>query len=432
MFDKPTGLIAMAGKKRTDAKGRILKDNELQRKDGSYMYRYYDSKGILKTEYSWKLVPTDKTPKGKRDGLSLREKEDIIIKDKCNNIDSAAKKKVTLNQMFDKYIDGKNELKASTRANYKYSYEHFVRGSFGKKLIADIKYSDVKKFYNSLAEKGLKANSINNIHTLLHPTFTLAIRDDIIMKNPADGVMAEVKKMHNMVNEKKHALTEAQQGAFIDFVGNSDIYKHWLPLFTVFLGTGCRVGELIGLRWFDCNFKNNTIEINHNLIYRLQEDGTCEMHITTPKTNAGIRTIPMFKEVRKILLEERERQMSEVMTDCKIDGYSGFIFRNRFGNPHNPSTINRAIQRIYKAYNEKEMMQAKKEHREELLIPHFSVHNLRHTFCTRFCENETNVKIIQEIMGHADITTTMNIYAEVSEEKKQESFQNLEGKIKIS
>ena len=95
-------------------------------------------------------------------------------------------------------------------------------------------------------------------------------------------------------------------------------------------------------------------------------------------------------------------------------------------------TINRAIKRIYTAYNEEENAKANKEHREPVLIPHFSVHNLRHTFCTRFCENETNVKVIQEIMGHADISTTMNIYAEATEKKKKEVFKNLEGKIKIS
>ena len=75
---------------------------------------------------------------------------------------------------------------------------------------------------------------------------------------------------------------------------------------------------------------------------------------------------------------------------------------------------------------------AEEEKRQPLLIRHFSVHNLRHTFCTRFCENETNLKVIQEIMGHADIETTMNIYAEATAQKKQESFTRLEGKIKIS
>lgn len=194
----------------------------------------------------------------------------------------------------------------------------------------------------------------------------------------------------------------------------------------------CRVGELIGLRWCDCDFKNNTISINHNLLYRQQENGACEMHITTPKTKQGIRIIPMLKEVKSALLEERMKQMQYGFCTAEIDGYSDFVFCNRFGYVHNPMTINRAIKRIYTAYNEEETAKANKEHREPVLIPHFSVHNLRHTFCTRFCENETNVKVIQEIMGHADISTTMNIYAEATEKKKKEVFKNLEGKIKIS
>ena len=65
------------------------------------------------------------------------------------------------------------------------------------------------------------------------------------------------------------------------------------------------------------------------------------------------------------------------------------------------------------------------------MIPHLSAHTFRHTFCTRFCENETNVKMIQAIMGHADIATTMNIYADATEKKKKETMENLEGKIRI-
>lgn len=124
--------------------------------------------------------------------------------------------------------------------------------------------------------------------------------------------------------------------------------------------------------------------------------------------------------------------MSEGYSTAEIDGYSGFVFTNRNGYVHNPQTINRALERIRIAHNEEEAEKAAKEHREPLEIRHFSVHNLRHTFCTRFCENETNIKVIQEIMGHSDISTTMNIYAEATESKKKESFANLEGKIKIS
>ena len=111
---------------------------------------------------------------------------------------------------------------------------------------------------------------------------------------------------------------------------------------------------------------------------------------------------------------------------------TGFIFCNRFGNVSNPQSVNRAIKRISVAYNEAELEKAEKEKREPQLLPPFSCHNLRHTFCTRLCENETNLKIIQDIMGHRDISTTMEIYAEATKEAKAHSFANLNGKLGIS
>ncbi len=418
--------------KRKDSKGRILKDGENQMKDGRYRYQYMDSKGKRSTVYSWKLVETDRTPTGKKSDLSLREKIKQISRDVDDGIKSAANSKTTLNEVFNLYMAGKYELKQSTRTNYLYMYKNYVSEHIGKKKIASIKYSDIKAYYNWLIkDKGFKPNSMEIINTILHPVFTLAVRDGYIRSNPTDGVMVEIKKGHSWEKPKRHALTEREQEAFINYMVGSNIYSHWLPLFTVFLGTGCRVGEIIGLRWQDCDFENQTISINHNLVYRQQDSGKCEMHITTPKTNAGCRTIPMLEEVKKALLQEKQQQMQRGYNTADIDGYNGFIFTNREGYVHNPQTINRAIQRIYTAYNNQEKDRAKAEHREANSIRHFSIHNLRHTFCTRFCENETNIKIIQEIMGHSDITTTMNIYAEASEEKKKESFKNLEGKIKI-
>ncbi len=418
--------------KRKDNRGRILRDGESQRTDGRYRYQYLDSKGERREVCSWKLVETDKTPPGKRDDISLREKEKQIVKDVQDGIRTPAGNKTTLNDMFELYMSGKCDLKQSTRTNYKYMYKNYVFDVIGQKKISNIKYSDIKSYYNWLIkEKGFKPNSMEIINTILHPVFTLAVRDGYIRSNPTDGVMAEIKKGHSWEKPKRHALTEQEQTAFIDFVAKSDIYKHWLPLFTVFLGTGCRVGEIIGLRWQDCDFENRTISINHNLVYRQQDDGKCEMHVTTPKTSAGCRTIPMLNEVRRALLQERKRQMRRGHNQTEIDGYSGFVFTNREGYVHNPQTLNRAIKRIYTAYNEQETEKAKKEHRQPVIIRHFSIHNLRHTFCTRFCENETNIKVIQEIMGHSDISTTMNIYAEATEGKKKESFENLQGKIKI-
>lgn len=417
--------------KRKDTKGRILRDREYQQADGRYYYRYYDHKNTLRTVYSWRLVETDNAPVGKKKTDALRTLEKQIERDLSDGIDTKIKK-ITLDAYWEDNI-ALRKLKQSTRTNYKYMYSKYIQPELGHLKIDKINYSLMRRFMDSLIrEKGFKPNSVEIIYTILHPVFTMAVRDNLLRTNPMDGVMTEIKNGHDWTKNKRHALTEKEQEAFVNYLANSDTYNHWLPLFTALLGTGCRIGEMLGLRWEDIDFKNNLININHNLIYRVQDSGNCEYHITTPKTKAGTRIIPMFSQVRKAILTERMRQMQNG-SFCKneIDGYSGFIWSNRYGEILNPHCINRAIVRIIRDYNAEETELANKEKREALLLPHFSCHHLRHTFCTRFCENETDLKLIQEIMGHADISTTMDIYNESNTERKKASFERLEGKIKI-
>ena len=418
---------------RRDMKNRLLGKGEYQKSDGRYMYRYVDSKGNNRFVYSWTLTQTDRPPKGKRSEKCLRELEKDIAKDLQDDIDSFKAKKMTLNAFYEDYIEQKQELKTSTRRNYKYMYRKYVWNTLGSRKLSEIKYSDIKKFYNYLIQDiGFKPNSTKIIHTILHPIFTTAVRDGYIRVNPTDGVMAEIKKNHDWGKSKRHALSVQEQEAFIEFTKSHDVYRHWLPLFTVLLGTGCRVGEVVGLTWDDCDFKNGIININHSLIYRPDEyTGKSGFYISTPKTKAGEREIPMFEVVRKALLNERLRQMKEGFNQTVIDGYSGFIFSNRFNSVLSPHNINRAIERITRDYNVEESELAARQNRDPLFLPHFSVHNLRHTFCTRMCENESNIKVIQEIMGHSDISTTMDVYSEATRDKKKELFAGLEGKMKI-
>ena len=420
--------------KRRDNKGRILRQGELQRNDGKYEYRYEDLNGERRSVYSWKLVETDKIPNGKRKCVALRDMEKAIQRDLDDGINTFAANRMTLNRLFDEYIESKYELKASTRTNYKYMYNKYVREDIGTRNISSIKFSHIKKFYiHLMRDVGFKPNSLENIHTVLHPVITIAVRDGLIRTNPTDGVMADIKKSHDWEKPKRHALTVPQQEAFVGFIKSNYKYRHWLPVFTFMLGTGCRVGEVAGLRWQDCDFQKNIITIDHNLTYRPSEDGSgCTFRISTPKTKAGERIIPMFAAVRDALISERIRQMESGVNQSVVDGYSGFVFSNRFNEILNPHSINRAIERIVRDYNLAESEQAEKESRKPELLPHFSAHNLRHTFCTRLCETETNLKVIQEIMGHADITTTMDIYNEATQELKLQTFEKLEGVINIA
>ena len=166
----------------------------------------------------------------------------------------------------------------------------------------------------------------------------------------------------------------------------------------------------------------------HDVTYypRSDKDFKCEFEVGRPKTEAGIRTIPLLDKVRNALLEEKKYQDETGNHNImELNGLSGFIFSNRFGLIHKPSGINREIKRIVDDHNAREEVDAAREGREPVMIPRFSCHITRHTFCSRLCENETNVKVIQSVMGHKDIQTTLDIYAEVSERKRQEVFKNL-------
>ena len=122
---------------RKDNKGRVLRKGESQRSDGRYIYQYTDPTGNRRVAYA-------------NDLLELREKEKNLIKDQLDGLESYCSGKTTLNYVFDRYIATKFDLKQNTRTNYKYMYDHCVRDTFGKKVITDIKYSDVKFFYYSV------------------------------------------------------------------------------------------------------------------------------------------------------------------------------------------------------------------------------------------------------------------------------------------
>lgn len=402
------------GKTRRDSLGRTLRKGESIRKyDKMYVYTYTDPFGKRRSLYA-------------KDLLVLRKKEEQLRRDQLDGLDVYVKGKATLNFVFDRYIKTKTELRSSTYSNYIYTYDRYIRDGFGKKKIADIKFSDVLNFYIYLLEKySLSVSTIESVHTVLHPTFKLAVRDDIIRKNPSDGVMAELKKKKfGRTSGVRHALTLEQQRAFLGFLSNEK-YVRWKPLFVVLFGTGCRIGEMIGLRWEDIDMEKHIISINHCVTYYPRRDDTyrCEFDVSLPKTESGIRTIPMLDEVQKAFLEEKAMQQKlGICCTQEVKGMDGFIFCNRFGNLHNPAAINRAIKRIREDYNAEELVKAKKQKREPILIPRFSCHVTRHTFCSRLCESDMNVKVIQSIMGHKDFSTTMNIYAEVTESKKIESL----------
>lgn len=404
---------------RKDSKGYNLRTGEYQRKDKRYAFSWTDRTGKRNIIYRKTLV-------------ELRDAEKKLARDYDDGLDPSKAKKVEVNHMVENYLSTKHNLKVTTKGSYVKMYQSYIKDDFGKNKIVDVKYSDIKKYYYGLIiDRGLKATTVDHVHTILRPAFQMAVRDGYLRTNPTDDVMAEIKRSKYWEKPDRKALTIPEQKAFMDIFRNNPTYKGWLPMMTILLGTGLRIGEALALNWNSLDFENRIIHVTHTLSDRPDEFGECKKRILPTKTNAGTRDIPMVQEVYEAFLMEYEFQKILGFCEEEIDGFSGFVFSTSNHTVVLPGAVNRAIHCAVDEYNDAELVAAAEENREPLLLPDISAHILRHTFCTRLCENESNVKIIQAIMGHADITTTMNIYADATKEKKQEVMMNMEGKIII-
>ncbi len=416
--------------KRRDSKGRVLRIGEVQRADGKYMYRYTNMYGERKTIYSWKLVETDRAPEGVRCGAALRTMISDIENDLRDGIKTSVSRDSTLNDLFDAFMELRTDLKEATRCNYLHLFNVNVREKIGKCRIDKLNHTTVLSFYLSLSqEKGLKISTIRAIHSIIWQSLQNAVNDALIRRNPANDAMKSVSK--KLKEEPKHrpSLTIEQQKRFIDYVNNSNRYKCYSSLLTVLLGTGLRIGECLGLRWCDVDFKNNIIHIDHTLSYKERESGGYSYRINKPKTLSGIRDVPMLSDVKKALQKEKRRKKNPDWEQFTVDGYSGFIFLNANGKVYSGSAVYDKIQAIVYDYNKEETAKAARENREACLIPKISPHILRHTFCTRLCEGTEDIKVVQNVLGHKNVRTTLNVYDEASSERKADRFKSIEGSI---
>lgn len=385
------------------------------RKNGSYAYRWVDENGKRRTIYAKSLD-------------ELRSQEKNIARDQLDSIRTEGRFH-TLNDIFMQWQQLKRGLKDNTFQNYCYLYHMYVEASLGKKKLGAIVKSDVKRFYNTLVdERGLSINTVDSIHTVLHQVLDMAVDDGYIRINPARQVMKELKLTRGNV-EKRKALSLKEQTLFLDYLKRTPQYRHWYPVFAVLLGTGMRVGEAVGLRWCDINLDNDTIDVNHTLVYYRHAENGCYCNIHPPKTVNGIRQIPMLAHVKAAFLEEKQNQLDTgISCAATIDGYTNFIFLNRNGQPQHQGTLNKALRRIIRDCNDEVLSHGQSS--DTVLLPRFSSHILRHTFTTRLCEAGINIKVIQDILGHADVSTTLNIYATATREFKQSELSQFDDYVR--
>lgn len=391
--------------KRRDNKNRILQTGESQRKDGRYCYKYVDNCGKTQFLYSWKLVPTDRVPKGKRDDLSLREKEKELQRDIDDGI-AASGKKMTVCELYEKYTRVRGNVKPKTVDARNSLIRKLKSDKLGNAQISAVKPSDAKEWAIRMRDKGIAYVSISCDKRSLSAAFHMAVQDDLIRKNPFDF------KLSTVIEDDRAAkvpLTPELEKSLLEFIQKDSIYKKHYDEFIILLGTGLRISEFCGLTAGDIDLAGRRITIDHQLLKHTGKG----YYVDKPKTQSGTREIPMSKSVYEAFQRVLE---SHKDTGVVIDGYSNFLFCTRRGYPRTAISFEDTFHSLKEKYN---------RYHEEKLPEKFTPHTLRHTFCTKMACAGMNPKALQYTMGHNSINMTLNYYAHATYTSAREEMERL-------
>ena len=389
--------------KRRDNRNRILHNGESQRQDGRYAYKYKDINGETKFVYSWRLDKNDRAPAGKPRDLSLREKERQIQQDLFNQIVPNGGN-LTVLELVQKYLSLKVNVRHNTQANYNFVVGILKKEAFGSLRIDKVKLSDAKAWLIKLQKDGRGYSTIHSVRGVVRPAFEMAVQDDLIRKNPFGFELATVVVNDSVTRE---AITRAQERAFLKFIQEDNCYRKYYDGIYILFHTGLRISEFCGLTILDIDFQNKRIRVDH----QLQRKRDMEYIIEDTKTKSGERYVPMSQQVVECfrrVIANRKTPKQEPM----IDGYTGFLFLDKNGMPMVALHWEHYFKHILNKYNSIYKVQ----------LPKITPHVCRHTFCSNMAKSGMSPKTLQYIMGHSDISVTLNTYTHLTFDDAKAEF----------
>ena len=315
---------------------------------------------------------------------------------------------MTVCELVDRYLKTKTGVRQSTKQGYVTVQRLLAKEAFGKKTIRSVKTSDAKLFLIKLQqEDGKSYSSIHTIRGVLRPAFQMAVDDDILVKNPFGFQLAGV-----LVNDAvtREAITKDQMRKFLKFVHDDVVYCKYYEAVYILFHTGMRISEFCGLTLNDIDLQNKTVNIDH----QLQRTSDMRYIIETTKTDAGTRVLPMSADVEecfKRIIENRNPPKIEPM----VDGRSGFLFFDKDGSISYSLHWEHYFKHALDKYNGIYKVQ----------LPTITSHVCRHTYCTNMAKSGMNPKALQYLMGHSDISVTLNVYTHVKFEDAKAEIERI-------
>ena len=385
-------------------KGKECGKGIYQRKDGRYSARYYAKSGKRVEKYF------DTLPQARRWLADARyeDQHDLL----------PVSTDMTVDTWFEFWINNLIcDLSPNSIRNYRERYQFNIQPILGKMRLCDVKPMHCKAVLNRM-EALYAGSTIRQTYITMGTMFRAAVMNDMLIKHPMDGV--RYTKPVRAVDDIKY-LTEEEQEAFLETAKTSHNYRQYALL----LETGLRTGEMIGLTWDSIDWKNRTLTISKSLEYRHK---TRIWRAGPPKTMKSYRTIPLTETAYQILKscydERNSRKESDELSQVLeyMDRHTGetkvlvmkdLVFINyRTGKPNKNSSYDTHLYKLCDAAG----------------IRRFCMHALRHTYATRAIERGVPPKVLQQLLGHASIKTTMDRYVHVTDDSMAKAVRLFEKK----
>ncbi|OAA92949.1 tyrosine-type recombinase/integrase [Clostridium coskatii] len=375
--------------------------------EGSVQKYYKD--GVLKGWRTTITIGRDDTGKLVRKQFYGKTKLDAIKKkDEYMNKSAAGllpcDEKITLQEWIKIWLYEYriNDLRPSSLAEYNSLYKNYILNSqIGMRKLKDLKSTNIQAYYNTLVkDKHKTPNTIKSINKMLKPAINQAVKENYIIINPCNNVI--LPKITDKKEIQIFTLEEEEK-----FLKSIQDHRN-RALFILVLGTGLRIGEVVALKWSDIDFENNELKVQRTFkrVSKINIENPAENKTAIieqePKTKSSKRTIPVPLNIMEELKKHKKRQLEEKLKSGDIYVNNDLVFPNELGEPTDTRNLTRSYERALK--------KAKIDYR--------NFHALRHTYATRLFEADVPLKTVQELLGHADISTTANIYTHVLPKQK--------------
>lgn len=376
--------------RRSNGEGTIYK-----RKDGRWCGAYYDEKYIRHYVYG----KTQKEVKQK-----LNNKRDEKPAEEWQNI--------TFQEWIEEFLVNykKNEIKITTYEGYIRIYRKHIKDSqIGKTALNQVTTEILQRYYNDKLNDGYNSKTVRSIGIVIGAALNMAVKLKMLSENPNRYTSIPKKKKY-----EASVLSAEEVARIVKEAKDEELY----PIVVTTVYTGMRKGEVMALKWENVDFQKRRIYIKNSLckIDGDQPDEKGHRHaryeILEPKTKESIRMVPMLDEVYDALRLQKERQETDKQKYREIYLDQGLVFSDPCGD-YLPQ---RQFMDKYHAFLKK------------YRITDIRFHDLRHTFATLLIESDVSMKVVQELLGHSTITTSMDIYTHVSDEKKEQALDQLRQK----